>query len=118
MINFNELKISFFLAEKSIAKGNKSTTVLTILIMTLAYINLVFISSILMGITRTMYMQAVNNQFANIIIESEEDENYIKQVKLIQSKINSICGVVENSAHYVSGVVFSFLTTDCAANTK
>jgi len=108
MFNFNSLRISFFLAKKSISKGNKSTIALTILIMALAYINLVFISSILMGILRTMDTQAVNNQFANIVIEPEEDETYIKQVRSIQAKINSIPGVIGSSAHYTGGAVFSF----------
>lgn len=108
MFDFNDLKISFFLAKKSIAKGNKSTIALTILIMALAYINLVFISSILMGILRTMDTQAVNNQFANIVIEPEKDETYIKQVRSIRTKINSIPGVIGSSAHYVTGAVFSF----------
>lgn len=108
MTKLNNLKISFFLAKKSILKGNKSTIALTILIMALAYINLVFISSILMGILRTMDAQAVNNQFANIVIEPEEDEAYIKQVRSIQNKIGSIPGVIGSSSHYVVGAVFSF----------
>lgn len=108
MLNINDLKISFFLAKKSIAKGNRSTIALTILIMALAYINLVFISSILMGILRTMDTQAVNNLFANIVIEPEDDEPYIKQVRALQAKINSIPGVTGSSAHYVVGAVFSF----------
>jgi len=105
---FNDLKISFFLAKKSIAKGNKNTIVLTVLIMALAYINLVFISSILMGIIDTMNKQAINNRIANIVVEPEKDETYIKQVKLIQAKINSVPGVVGSSAHYTVGAVFSF----------
>lgn len=108
MFNFNSFKISFFLAKKSISKGNKSTIALTILIMALAYINLVFISSILMGIIDTMNRQAINNQVANIVIEPEKDETYIKQVKSILKKINSVPGVVGSSAHYTVGAVFSF----------
>jgi len=118
MLNINDLKISFFLARKSIVKGNKSTIVLTILIMALAYINLVFISSILMGILKTMDTQAVNNQFANIVIEPEEDETYIKQVKSIQTKIDSIPGVIGSSAHYVVGAVFSFDKNKDGKNVK
>ncbi len=108
MFNANDFKISFFLAKKSIVKGNKSTLALTILIMALAYINLVFVSSILMGIIDTMNKQAINNQVANIVIEPEEDETYIKQVKAIRAKVNSVPGVVGSSAHYVVGAVFSF----------
>lgn len=107
-MDFNNLKISFFLASKSIIKGNKSTIALTIMIMALAYINLVFTSSILMGILKTMDMQAINNQLGNIVIEPEEDETYIKQVDSLQKKIDSIPGVMGSSAHYIVGAVFSF----------
>ncbi len=108
MLNVNNLKISFFLAKKSITKGNKSTIALTILIMALAYINLVFISSILMGIIDTMNKQAINNQVANIVIEPEKDETYIKQVRSVQTRINSVPGILGSSAHYAAGAVFSF----------
>ncbi len=108
MFKLNNLKTSFFLARKSIQHGNKGTIILTILIMALAYINLVFISSILMGIIDTMNKQAINNQVANIVIEPEKDETYIKQVKSILAKINSVPGVVGSSAHYTVGSVFSF----------
>ena len=40
------IKASFFLARTSIIRGNKGTLVMTILIMTLAYVNLIFISSV------------------------------------------------------------------------
>ncbi|MFA6097320.1 MAG: FtsX-like permease family protein [Candidatus Paceibacterota bacterium] len=108
MMGLNNLKISFFLAKKSITKGNKSTIALTILIMALAYINLVFISSILMGIIDTMNRQAINNQVANIVIEPEKDETYIKQVRAVLTKVNSVPGVIGSSAHYATGAVFSF----------
>lgn len=108
MFGFNNFRISFFLAWKSISKGNKGTLALTILIMALAYVNLVFISSILLGILDTMNRQAINNQVANIVIEPEEDETYIKQTKSIQAKVNSVPGVMGSSARYVVGAVFSF----------
>lgn len=103
-----DLKVALFLAFKFITKGNKSAIALTVLIMALAYINLVFISSILLGIIDTMNKQAINNQVANIVIEPEDGETYIKQVKALQTKVNSVPGVMGSSSHYVIGAVFSF----------
>lgn len=105
---FKNLKISFFLAYKSIARGNKSTLVLTIFIMTLAFINLIFISSIFQGMVLAVNEQSINNICSNIVIEPEEDESHIKQVKSKQSLINSIPGVLGNSAHYITGALFSY----------
>jgi putative ABC transport system permease protein len=44
-----ELKVSAFLAYKFIAKGNRGTTLLTILIMALAFVNLMFTTSVFDG---------------------------------------------------------------------
>jgi len=105
---FNNLKISFFLAYKSITRGNKGTLSLTVLIMTLAFVNLIFISSIFLGIIKAMNEGAIKNEIANIIIEPEEDEDYIEQARLIQTLINSTPGVIGSSAHYTIGAIFSY----------
>ena len=102
------LKLSFFLAYKSITRGNKGTLALIILIMALAFINLIFISSIFLGMIDTMNKQAVENLFGNIVIEPEEDETYIKQVKSFQTLINDTPGVIGSSAHYISAAILSY----------
>ena len=102
------LKISFFLAYKSIVRGNKGTLSLTVLIMTLAFVNLIFISSIFMGIVVSMNEGAIENEFSNIVIEPGVDENYIKQVANMQSLIDSTPGVMGSAAHYVAGAIENF----------
>ncbi len=103
-----DLKVSHFLALKAITRGNKGTLVLTVLIMALSFINLIFIPSLLSGLVDSMNKQAINNLFANIIIEPAEDETYIKQVSVLQTKINSVPGVIGSSAHYDVGAAFSY----------
>jgi len=115
---FKNLKISFFLASKSIARSNKGTLVLIILIMTLTSINLVFTSSILLGIVDTMNRQAIDNLFGNIVIEPEKGENYIKQTESIQDLINAVPGVVGSSAHYISGAILSYSKSKNGKDTK
>ena len=68
------LKTSFFLAFTSIKRGNKGTLAMTILIMTLAYINLVFISSVFGGIVEAINTQSIDNLYSNIVIEPAIDE--------------------------------------------
>ena len=76
--------------------------------MALSFINLIFIPSLLSGLVDSMNKQAINNLFANIIIEPAEDETYIKQVSVLQTKINSVPGVIGSSAHYDVGAAFSY----------
>ena len=104
----NNIKISFFLAYKSITRGNKGRLSLTILIMTLSFLNLMFTPALLFGMAETMNQQSIDNIFGNIIIEPEEDENHIKQVSSIQKEIDVIPGVIGSSAHYLLGAIFSY----------
>ncbi len=55
------IKTSFFLAYTSIKRGNKGTLAMVILIMTLAYVNLVFISSVFGGIVEAINREAIEN---------------------------------------------------------
>ncbi len=104
----SNLKVSLFLAYKSITKGNKGTLVLTIFIMSLIFIDLVFISSLFLGLNDTLNNQVINTLYSNVVIEPKKDEKYISDVYSLKQKINSVPGVVGISAQYVTGAVFSF----------
>ncbi len=103
-----DIKISFFLALKSIRRGNKGTLVMTVLIMSLAFINLVFIASIFLGIIHAMNVQSIDNVLANIVIGPEDDKTYIEQVNKIESLIKDVPGVTGVSAHYISNSIISY----------
>ena len=105
---FDNIKIAFFLAYKSITRGNKGTLFLTVFIMTLAFVNLIFISSIFQGMILAVNEQSIDTLYGNVVIEPEEDEKYIKNVTAKQSLINSIPGVMGNSSHYIIGALFSY----------
>jgi putative ABC transport system permease protein len=105
---FRDLKISFFLAHKSITRGNKGTLALTILIMTLAFVNLIFISSIFVGFIVAMNEGKIENEISNIVIEPGKDEDYIEHVQSIQDKISTIPGVQGSSAHYFIGAIENY----------
>lgn len=100
-----DLKFALFLAFKTIQRGNRGTIVLTILIMTLAFINLIFITSLMHGITTTIDKQSTDNLYGNIVIEPAEDEKYIKNVDQIISQVSDVPGVIGCSAHYIDNVL-------------
>ncbi len=101
------IKTSFFLAYTSIKRGSKGTLAMTILIMTLAYVNLVFISSIFGGIVEAINTQSIDNQFSNIVIEPAVDDRYIYNSDAIKL-ITTIPGVVGSSAHYVDNPIIKY----------
>ena len=97
-----QLKISAFLAYKSIAKGNKGTSVLTILIMALAFVNLMFMSSLFAGLTDASENQVIETLYSNIVIEPKDEETYIKNPDSILKKVNIVPGVLGTSAQYLT----------------
>ncbi len=102
-----DIKTAFFLAFTSIKRGNKGTLAMTILIMTLAYVNLVFISSVFGGIVASINMQSIDNQYSNIVIEPAIDERYITNSSAIKS-ISTIPGIVGSSARYIDNPVTKY----------
>ncbi|HEY9206325.1 MAG TPA: ABC transporter permease, partial [Candidatus Methanoperedens sp.] len=104
----NDLRLSVFLAQKSITKGNKGTLVLTIFIMALVFVNSVFVSSLFLGLTNTINEQMINTMYGTVVIEPKKDEKYIDGVYSLKQKISSVPGVTGVSAQYVTGAVLSY----------
>lgn len=106
-----DLKIASFLGYKSITKGNKATIVLIIFILSLAFVNQVFISAILNGIIEALNKQIVTNIVSNIVISPQEyptRKDYISHASELQSQIEKIPGVIATSRRYETAGTFSY----------
>ncbi len=101
-------KVSFFLAHKSIRRGSIGTVILTVTIMSLIFMNLIFLPSIVSGIGETMNIMIIDYTYSNIVIEPKEDNLYINNVASIKKKINSLPGVVGTSARYMTGATYTY----------
>lgn len=100
---FNSLKIALFLGIKSLIRGNKAVSALMILILSLAFINLIFISSILDGILNAINKQIITNVVSNVVIDPQEQpvrKNYIEHTKELKQQISSLPGVAGVASHY------------------
>ena len=109
----NDLQAAVFLVYKYITRGNKGTLILTIIVTTLAFIQINFISGILSGAVNLVWVQTKSNYVANIVVQPGKDqwgnkEGYIKQVDLLKRKINAIPGIVACSSRYTSGAVIEY----------
>lgn len=92
-------RVVLFLAYKSIVKGNKWTQFFIILVIVLSFVNLVFMPSVLSGVTKNINEQVVGNICGNIVVDPVEDEYYLDHVSQIENKIEQVPGVVGVSAH-------------------
>ncbi len=104
-------RIALFLAIKSITRGNKATTALIIFILSLAFINLIFVSGMLNGMLDAINKQVVNNLVSNVVIEPQEQptkKDFIIHTKELESQVEQIPGVVAVSSRYKLAGTFSF----------
>ena len=110
---WNDFVSAFFLFYKYVTRGNKGTTVLIILVATLAFIQINLITGILSGAVNLIYFQTKNYYVGNIVIQPGKDkwgnnEEYIKQVAALKRKINAIPGIIGSSSHYTTGSVIEY----------
>lgn len=102
-------KVALFLAYKSISRGNRGTIVLMIFILSLAFINLIFISGILNGIIATIDRQIKTNLVSNLVIEPQEEpvkKDFIVNAQELKEEIERMPGVAKAATRYgLSGSV-------------
>ena len=105
---FEGLRVSAFLAWKSIQRGSKGTLALTIMIVALIFVNLVFLPSIISGVVKTFDGQSINFDFANLVIEPREGSQYIDGVTGLQKKVERIPGITGTSPRIAAGVTYFY----------
>lgn len=98
-----DIKTAAFIAYKSILKGNKSTVALLIFILSLSFLNMMFISGILNGLENLFY-RAIIDTFASSVTVNPQEKPQLKQYIInqneIQSEIQSIPGVIATTRRY------------------
>lgn len=106
------IRVVLFLAWKSIIKGNRWALVLVILVMAFSYANLIFVNSLLNGVTQTLDTQLINTTLANVVIEPPVDRYYLDHVDSIVDKIQQIPGVTGVGVHLMSGAQIEYQWRD------
>lgn len=107
-MRLSDLQTAWFLANRSVWRGNRAVLLLTPLIIGLAVINLLFFSGLFAGLYKSIDKQLVDNLLGNILVEPQQDHPYIVSSDTKLQVINSIPGVVASAPHYKSGALFSY----------
>lgn len=76
----SEAKIPFFLINRYLRRGNKWKLFLTIGLMAIAFINLIFITSLFNGIIEMANNQIIDTYTANIFIKPKENKDFIEKI--------------------------------------
>ncbi len=105
---WNDLQAALFLVFKYITRGSKGTTILTVLVTMLAFLQINLITSIFNGAINLAYKQVKDNYVSNIVVQPASDEDYITQVSQVKNKITTIPGVISCSSRYAMGAAISY----------
>jgi putative ABC transport system permease protein len=95
-----KIGLSFYLTWKYITRGRKWTLLLTIFLMTAAFINLVFIPALFNGIINGSNQQIVDTLTGDIYVTPPNGSDYINDVSQVTNKIKSINGIKDVSAAF------------------
>lgn len=93
-----QLRLPFYLAWQYIKRGRRWTLLLTIVLMTVAFVNLIFVPSLFNGIIDGANKQIINTMTGDIYITPTDGSDYINQRDQVLSKLDSIDGVESASA--------------------
>ncbi len=98
----NSRRAVWFLAYRDVVK-DKRMTALVVTILAVSYINLVFFSSFMNGLTNTFQDQLVDLMTSHVIISPKENAKYIDGVSAIERKAGLIPGVVASAPRISEG---------------
>ena len=110
---WNDITSALFLFYKYVTRGSKGTLILTIIVATLAFLEINIISGILSSAIDQVYLQTKASYVSNIVIQPGKDqwgnnEQYIKQVSQVKRRIESIPGIIAASSRYSCGAVIEY----------
>lgn len=88
------LYVGWFLAVRQIKRSSKSTTALIIFVMTLTFLNLVFIAGILSGLVEGSSIAYRKQYSADLILSTPETKDYIDNSKSVIDILDSFSEVV------------------------
>jgi putative ABC transport system permease protein len=112
---FSGIRVSAFLAWKSIQRGSRGTLALTIMIIALIFVNLVFLPSIISGVVVTFDTQSIDFDLGNLVIEPREGSQYIDGVDGLQKKVEQIPGITGTSPRITAGATYFYRGRNAAS---
>jgi putative ABC transport system permease protein len=103
-----ELKVALFLAWRSLIRGNRSSTVMTVIIIALCFTNMIFLPGLFNGIGQSITGQLVDYEVGNVLVSPRAGDQYITDLDATLSLINSLPGVERATPHYAKGATLKF----------
>jgi len=104
----DDAKVSYFLASRAIRRGNKGTTIMTIVILSIVFINMLFLPSIFEGFMQHFIEKNIDYYSGHMVIYPRENERYIENATEVAQKIAGITGVIGTTRRESVPVIITY----------
>jgi putative ABC transport system permease protein len=98
-----ELKVAFLLSLRSLQRGNRSSTLMTVIIISLCFTNMIFLPGLFNGIGQSITTQIVDYEVGNVLVSPRAGDQYITDLDATLDLINRMPGVERATPHYTKG---------------
>ena len=85
----NDIKVGFLSAKSSVKRGNKKTLAFIIFVLALIFMNLVFLPSMMGGMTG-MFTNFMQFPYGDIVVEPSTDNTYINNADNVLQKVRAV----------------------------
>jgi putative ABC transport system permease protein len=89
----NDLKVGFLIAFSTIRRGNKKTLGFVVFVLSLIFLNLVFLSAFIGGMSGIFTNMMQDYPFGDIVIEPTGENSYINNADNVLHKVRSVPGM-------------------------
>ena len=103
-----ELKVAFLLALRSLQRGSRSSTILTILIIGMCFTNMIFLPSMFNGIGQSITTQVVDYEVGNVLVSPKSGDQYVSDLGATLDLINGMPGVERATPHFSRGATLKY----------
>jgi putative ABC transport system permease protein len=94
-----ELKVAFLLALRSLQRGDRSSVILTVLIIAMCFTNMVFLPGLFNGIGQSITKQVVDYEVGNVLVSPKSGDQYVNDLDATLDLINGMPGVERATPH-------------------
>jgi putative ABC transport system permease protein len=103
-----ELKVAFLLALRSLQRGSRSSTILTILIIGMCFTNMIFLPSMFNGIGQSITSQVVDYEVGDVLVSPKSGDQYVSDAGATLDLINGMPGVERATPHFTRGATLKY----------
>ncbi|WP_440951024.1 ABC transporter permease [Methanosphaerula subterraneus] len=100
-------RVAFYLAARSLARGNRTSLLLNVAIIGLIFTNMILLPSIISGSVELFNQQTIDFQTSDLQIRPMEGDQYIGRADALLETVNRVPGVRRASGRYSIGATLS-----------